>query len=96
MTTIRCPHGCSWISQRGSITYEFSDVKIFSGVCYHSDRCEIRDCEYFDDTQKGTRQFVEGMHDARSSIEGLNADKKFEAVMRAIEKENLLFSDLTC
>jgi hypothetical protein len=85
MATIRCPRGCRWISQRNNITFEFVDVDIFNGVCDHSDHCDIRDCEYFDDTPEGTRRFIDGMN-AAETIEGRLADKRLEAELRAKRK----------
>ncbi|MDH4470156.1 MAG: hypothetical protein QE493_04190 [Verrucomicrobiae bacterium] len=92
MSTIRCPRGCRWISKRGHLTLEFRNVKIFSGVCDHSDRCEIRACEYFDDTKDGRQRFLEGMCDARSSMEGLIADKNLKLLCALLEIGSLLLS----
>lgn len=85
MATVRCPRGCRWISKRKNITFEFCDVDIFNGVCDHSDRCEIRDCEYFDDTKEGTRRFSEGLRESYT-LAGQIADKKLEDELRAKRK----------
>jgi hypothetical protein len=81
MATINCPRGCRWISQRGNLTFEFRDVEIFNGVCDHSDRCDIRDCEYFDDTKQGTRKFLQGLYHSHT-LEGMKEDQRLQAELR--------------
>jgi hypothetical protein len=85
MATIDCPRGCRWISRRGNLTLEFRDVDIFNGVCDHSDRCDLRDCEYFDDTPQGTRKYLEGLCHSRT-LDGANEDQRLQAVLRAKHK----------
>lgn len=82
MATILCPRGCRWISKRKLISFEFRNVQIFNGVCDHSDRCEITDCEFFDNTEEGERQYIKGLYYSHT-LQGMIADKQFEDEHRA-------------
>ncbi len=77
MATINCPHGSRWISQRNNITWEFRDVQIFNDVCDHSDCCGIERCQYFDNTQEGTQNFIKGLYHSHT-LEGIFADKQYQ------------------
>jgi len=61
MATIRCPQGCRWISKIGNTTFERRDVSIFADVCDHSDRCDIENCEYFDNSKQATKRFIKAL-----------------------------------
>lgn len=84
MATINCPHGHRWVSRlNGSVTYENRQVDIFGGVCDSCDLCGFRDCEYFDDTEEGTRRFQKGLAELHGPIEGQINAQRYQDELRA-------------
>ena len=83
MATINCPHGHRWIARLSrSVTYENRQVNIFAGVCDSCDLCGCRDCEYFDDTEEGSRRFQQGLAELHGTLEGGFADQRYQAELR--------------
>ena len=84
MATINCPHGHRWIGRLSqSVTYENRQVNIFAGVCDSCDLCGCRDCEYFDDTEEGSRRFQQGLAELHGTLEGRFTDRRYQAELRA-------------
>jgi len=84
MATINCPHGHRWMARvNPSVTCENRQVNILGGVCDSCDLCGCRDCEYFDDTEAGSRRFQKGLAELHGTIEGRFNDRRYQAELRA-------------
>jgi len=59
--TIDCPHGWKSSLKIGDNIFEDNRVNICGGICDSVDLCGIKDCEYLDDTQEGTRKFQKAL-----------------------------------
>jgi hypothetical protein len=83
MATISCPHGHRWISRLNpSVTWENRQVNILGGVCDSGDLCQFRDCEYFDDTEEGSRRYQQGLAALHGTIEGQFNDRRYQEELR--------------
>lgn len=69
-----------------------NEVQIFEGICSHCDLCKDTACEFYDDTQEGTRKFIKAQAMLDATPWGHREDN--EQAKQFLKERNLIIETL--